>query len=277
MSDYVESKFKLDYRKFDKLPTQHIENLDLINQRIRQAEHIQKLQKEISDMELSLAAETKLLSDDILRQNVFPRFNSYSDFVSNEYLNKETVEKNPTFGNLAVAIENKSFDEKFYEKIYTMFEFLLENFIWVFFEGCGAWMVDEMKDIVVDYDHYNYVHGSYNDSYPPTSSYYFNVSNSKNGKTYIVSFSFYDLSKAIDYQYMCRGFSEYSIRPTKPYESLRIAGLGRILCTIVEMGKSKSDGNPTEVGDKLFLKSFDPLEIAAFVRHVVLEEKDDCK
>lgn len=37
MSDFIESKFRIDYRDFDTLPTQLVKNFDFINSRIRNA------------------------------------------------------------------------------------------------------------------------------------------------------------------------------------------------------------------------------------------------
>lgn len=276
MSDFIESKFRIDYRDFETLPTQLIKGLDFVNSRIRQVEHIKKLKQEIDDLELSLAAESKMIADDILRQNIFPRFGGYSDFISQEYVSQEVIDSNPTFGNLATAVEMTANDFKDENKIYTIFEFELENFIWLFFEGCGAWMVDDMKHVVIDYDHRAYTHGS--DAYPSEFSYYFNATNSKNGKSYQVVFTFYDLKRAIDTQYTKNNFSDIFLTGAgyiKPYESIRTAGYGQMCCTILQIEKSKHDGDPGEPKKKIYLKSFDPLELAAFVKNVVFEDKGE--
>lgn len=276
MSDYIESKFCIDYRNFETLPTQLVNLPEFINSRIRQMEHIKKLKQEINDLELSLAAETKMIADDILRQNIFPRFGGYSDFLGHEFVSQEVIDSNPTFGNLATAVEMTANDFKDENKIYTAFEFQLENFIWLFFEGCGAWMVDDMKHVVIDYDRRTYRHGS--DAYPFEFSYNFNATNSKNGKSYQVVFTFYDLKRAIDTQYAKSNFSD--IFPTgagyiKPYESIRTVGYGQMCCEISRIEKSKRNGDPSEPKKKIYLKSFDPLELAAFVKHVVFEDKGE--
>ena len=275
MTDFIESKFRIDYRDFETLPTQFIKNLDFINSRIRQMEHIKKLKQEIDDLELSLAAETKMIADDILRQNIFPRFGGYSDFLGHEFVSQEVIDNNPTFGNLATAVEMTAGNFRDENKIHRIFEFQLESFIWLFFEGCGAWMVDDMKHVVIDYDHHAYRHGS--DACPSEFSYYFNATNSKNGKSYQVVFTFYDLKRAIDTQYAKNNFSD--IFPTneyiKPFQSIRTAGYGQMCCAISRIEKSKRDGNPSEPKKKIYLKSFDPLELAAFVKHVVFEDKGE--
>lgn len=275
MTDFIESKFRIDYRDFETLPTQFIKNLDFINSRIRQVEHIKKLKQEIDDLELSLTAETKMIADDILRQNIFPRFGGYSDFLGQEFVSQEVIDNSPTFGNLATAVEMTAGNFRDENKIHTIFEFQLENFIWLFFEGCGAWMVDDMKHVVIDYDHRAYTHGS--DAYPSEYSYFFNATNAKNGKSYQVVFTFYDLKRAIDTQYAKSNFSD--IFPTngyiKPFESIRTAGYGQMCCAISRIGKSKRDGKPAEPDKKIYLKSFDPLELAAFVKHVVFEDKGE--
>ena len=275
MSNYIESKFRVDYQDFDMVPTQHIQNLNLVNSRIHQIEHIHKLEKEIAELELSLAAETKMVADDVLRQNVFPRFNGYSDFLGHEFVSQETIDNYPSFGNLATAVESSCGDFRDENKLHTMFEFMLENFIWIFFEGCGAWMVDNIKHVVVDYDHRSYMHGS--DAYPSDFTYYFNATNTKNGKTYRVAFTFYDLKNAIDLQYMKNNYSDIlsvGQRNLKPFESIRTVGCGQILCTISQVDKSKYEGDPVE-SDKVYLRSFDPLEISAFIKHVVYEGKGE--
>ena len=276
MSDFIESKFRIDYRNFETMPTQLIKGLDFINSRIRQAEHIKKLKQEIDELELSLAAETKMIADDILRQNIFPRFGGYSDFISQEYVSQEVIENSPTFGNLATAVGMINNDFKDENKIHTMFACQLENFIWIFFEGCGAWPFDEMKHVVVDYDHRAYMHGS--DAYPSEFSYFFNATNSKNGKSYQVVFTFYDLKRAIDIQYDKVNFSD--IFPTgaghiKPYESIRTVGYGQMCCTISRIEKSKHGGAVPDPEKKIYLKSFDPLELAAFVKYTVVEDKGE--
>ena len=236
MSNYIESKFRVDYRDFDMVPTQHVQNLNLVNSRIHQIEHIHKLEKEIAELELSLAAETKMVADDVLRQNVFPRFNGYSDFLGHEFVSQETIDNHPSFGNLATAVESSCGDFRDENKLHTMFEFMLENFIWIFFEGCGAWMVDNIKHVVVDYDHRSYTHGS--DAYPSDD---------------ILS---------------------VGQRNLKPFESIRTVGCGQILCTISQINKSKYEGDPVE-SDKIYLRSFDPLEISAFIKHVVYDGKGE--
>ena len=165
-------------------------------------------------MELSLTAETKMIADDILRQNIFPRFGGYSDFLGQEFVSQEVIDNSPTFGNLASAVEMAEGNFRDENKIHTIFEFQLENFIWLFFEWCGAWMVDDMKHVVIDYDHRAYTHGS--DAYPSEYSYFFNTTNSKNGKSYQVVFTFYDLKRAIDTQYAKSNFSDiFDIRSEK--------------------------------------------------------------
>lgn len=276
MSDFIESKFRIDYRDFETLPTQLVKNLEFVNSRIRQMEHIKKLKQEIDDLELSLSAESKMIADDILRQNIFPRFGGYSDFLGQEFVSQEVIDNSPTFGNLASAIEMTAGNFRDENKIHTMFEFQLENFIWIFFEGCGTWMADDMKHVVIDYDHRTYRHGS--DAYPSEYSYYFNTTNSKNGKSYQIVFTFCDLKRAIDTQYAKSNFSD--IFPTgagyiKPYESIRTAGYGQMCCEISRINKSKRDGVPAEPSKKIYFKSFDPLELAAFVKHVVFEDKGE--
>ena len=276
MSDFIESRFRLYYRDFETLPTQLVKNLEFINSRIRQMEHIKKLKQEIDDLELSLTAETKMIADDILRQNIFPRFGGYSDFLGQEFVSQEVIDNSPTFGNLATAVEMTAGNFRDENKIHTMFEFQLENFIWIFFEGCGAWMADDMKHAVIDYDRRAYTHGS--DAYPSEYSYLFNATNAKNGKSYQIVFTFYDLKRAIDTQYAKSNFSD--IFPTgagyiKPYESIRTVGYGQMCCTISRIKKSKRDGEPAEPSKKIYLKSFDPLELAAFVKYVVFEDKGE--
>ena len=273
MSDYIESKFRIDYRDFATLPNNHAENLYLINSRIQQMEHINKLKDEIHGLELSLAAETKLIADDILRQNIFLRFNGYEDFIGQEYVSQETLDKNPTFANYATAVEMTANDFKDPNKIHDVFEFLLENFIYIFFEGCGAWASDDIKHVVIDYDHRHYVSGS--NSYPSEFNYIFNATNSKNGKTYRVTFAFYDLKRAIDSQYTQKNFPEIYDRPTLPFESIRTAGFGQILCTICTLEKSRRDGDPADSEKKIYIKSFDPLEISAFVKNVIADGKGE--
>lgn len=112
MSNLIKSKFQLNYQDFETLSTEQIKNLDFINARIRQVEHIEKLKEEIAELELSLAAETKMVADDILRVNIFPRFGGYSDFIGQEFVSQEVIDSNPTFGNLAIAVEMTANDFK---------------------------------------------------------------------------------------------------------------------------------------------------------------------
>lgn len=276
MPDFIESKFRIDYRNFETLPTQLIKGLDFINSRIRQVEHIKKLKQEIEGLELSIAAETKMIADDILRENVFPRFNEYSDFIAPEFVTQEMLDKHPTFGNFAAAITNGNSKEfKNENKIRSTFEYFLENFIWLFFQGAGAFDKSELKHVVVDYSHCTYIHEGPNNAYPPENSYDFNATNSKNGKSYSVTFTFYDLKKAIDYNYTSRNFSYPYIVNFKPYESIRLSGFGQILCTISRIEKSHHDGEVPDPKKKIFIKSFDPIEIAAFIKHVVAENKGE--
>ena len=277
MSEYIESKFRLDYRNFETLPAQHAENLEILNSRIKQVEHIKKIQQEINDLELSLAAETKMVADDVLRQNVFPRFRDYSDFISQQHVYQETIENNPSFGNLAMAVQSPNFDGAFKDsnKLFQTFEYFLESFIWIFFEGYGAWTVDDMK-LVVDYDHCTFYFGS--DAYPSSTSYHFNATNSKNGKSYRVEFGFYDLKGAINAQYaqyMKRRFEDSYSNSLRRFESIRSAGYGQILCTIYRIGKSRHDGSIPEPDKKVCIQTFDPFEISAFIKHVVFEDKGE--
>ena len=279
MSDLIKSKFQLDYQDFETLSTEQIKNLDFINARIHQVEHIEKLKEEIAGLEISLAAETKMVADDVLKVNIFPRFGGYSDFIGQEFVSQEVIDSNPTFGNLATAVEMSSDDFKDENKIHTMFEYALENFIFVFFEGCGAWQNDNIfgKQVAIDYDYRSYVHGS--DAYPSEYSYYFNVTNSKNGKSYCVEFTFFDLKRAIDVQYAKSFHSDIfptmGVSSLKPFESIRVSEYGKIFCAISRLGKSKHDGISEQQKKKIYIKSFDPLEIAAFVRHVVFEDKGE--
>lgn len=275
MSMFVESKFKIDYKSFETLPNQMVENIKFIKSRICQEEHLIKLQKQIDELQLSLAAETKMIADDVLRQNVFPRFNGYSDFIGHEFVTQETIDNCPTFGNLATAIGMTTGNFKDESKIHEIFDFMLENFIWLFFEGCGTWKVNDMKHVVIDYSHRIYVSGS--NAYPSEFSYFFNATNANNGKTYCVSFTFYDLKQAIDRHYMNGYSDDFSPdgRCEETFKSLRMVDCGKILCTIFQIGKSKNAGDIPEPKTKVYIKSFDPLEISAFIKHVVFDNKGE--
>lgn len=269
MSNWIESKFRVDYRNFDTLPKQVTDNLYEINRRIKGVEKIKRIKEQIEDLEYALEAETHLTACELLKNNVFPRFNGYSDFIGSGGPFSVDSNKANTFFELALVVQSTSYEDA--EEAHKKFQYALNNFIWLFFDGCGTF--DTNKQFTIDYDDYNYVYGSYNDAFPSQITYAFNTTNFKSGNSYLVEFSFYDIAKALDYQHLKSVNPEFSsnVSLVAPFESIRTCGFGQITCTVGKIENTDESG-AHKVKDKLYISSFDPFEIAAFIQEKVAKE-----
>ena len=271
MSGILESDFKFDYSKISMLPERFVENFNVIAKRQRQIDRVKELQKQIENLKQDLAAETCYIASEVLRNNTFPRFNGLNDFVSGVtdtyYLlkngEKDNASNYKTFLSLASAIGNGSIKET--PNIYKEFRMRLNDFIWLFFQGGGTVSTDEFS---IDYHKCTTMSSSFADLWPAQSSYYFNVLNLKNGKTYNVCFGFSDLKNAMEKQNNAERYNQMC--EEVPYENVRRCGFGAVNCYVSEIMKQRHSSEQTR-GTSVYFASFDPIEIAAFVKKTILE------
>jgi len=267
----VESDFKFDYSKVDVLPDRFVDNLNVIAVRKKRIERVKELQKQIENLKMDLAAETCYIASEVLRNNTFPRFNGLNDFVSgvtDAYLLSKNGEKDntsnyKTFLSLAFAIGNGSIKET--PNVYKEFRMRLNDFIWLFFQGGGAVSTDELS---IDYHKCTTMSSSFGDLWPAQSSYYFNALNLKNGKAYSVCFGFCDLKNAIEKQNNAESYNQ--LCEVVPYENVRRCNFGAVNCYVSEIMK-KRDSREQTCGLSVYFASFDPIEIATFVKKTILE------
>lgn len=269
MNDYIETDFKFDYSKLETLPEQFVRNLNILNQRRKDIESLEKIQERIQDLEYSLEAGTHYLATKVIEQNIFPRFNGYNDFVQGEAYPSDK-KGYMSFFTAASAMEHMDSDEVADKlDIVSCFKHYLETFIWLFFKGGDVIKTSH----IVDYIGMGTIPGSYSSKFPPSVEYLFVVTNADNGKAYKVAFTFYDIEKGLHFEEM-RNLSDdmFNVDGHNMYSNIRKIRYGEIHVSVAEItdgGKSCMVDERT--GDKHFINSFDPIEIAAFIDKTVTE------
>jgi hypothetical protein len=266
MNDYIETDFKFDYSKLESLPDQFARNLSTLNKWKKDIESLKKIQEQIRDLEYSLESGTHYLATKVIEQNVFPRFNGYNDFVQGETYPSDK-KGYMSFFTAASAMEHMNPDETADNlDIVSCFRHYLETFIWLFFKGGDVIKTNH----VVDYIGMGTVPGSYSSKFPPSVEYLFFVTNADTGKAYKVNFLFYDIERGLHLEEMNDDMfnaDEYGM-----YSNIRKVRYGEITVTVAEITNGgKSSMVDERTGDKHFIKSFDPIEIAAFIDKTVTE------
>jgi len=266
------SKFRFDYQTLSTLPNQFVDNLYYLKNRQKHLDNVSEIQKRIAELETSLEAETYFIANMVLADNVFPRFGGYEDFIADEsfvYSSKAENERK-TFGALATIVKNSEHDEN--KPDYVAFNAQLDNFIWLFFNGGDT--IDN-SSLVIDYENMDYISSGYCDNYPPSTTYKFNVFNKNNGNTYMVSFGFYDLRKAISFSRMREIYPNQFIHERGdnriPFQIIRNCEYGSICCYIEKQEKNKH-GYEAESENTKYIASHDPIEIAAFINNEIVKE-----
>lgn len=276
-SDWHITDFKADYSKFklDSLLRDTIlQNGANAKRLCALVSRVEELQTQIEKLKFDVEADTAYIAANFLKEMIFPRFNGYSEFLRSDY-----YRYTDDCGYVRFSVLMKKFvnGELKSEEDIKYAESRLSDFVWLFFLGAGMYE----EDYIVDLDKIESTVGDY--VYSATEDYMFSVLVPNTKKSYQVKFRFFDLEQSMNNARLYTTVSQHRSDEGE-YCSIRNCDFGKIEVTLQKKlhgfnDYELPDGKQSYTDDglslhRLCIKSFDPIEIAAWLHSLFSSDSE---